>query len=580
MLVTIENHEGIVERLNSKTVLALDTETAGLDWFDRLFSIIISDDSEDFYFDRRLLCKNFDWIVDPVILHPHNWIFKNAKFDMRMLFMDGFHITGVIEDIGTAARILKNDHWGKKAYSLAELAKREGMEKLDIAEAYIKKNKLYEVRKTRLNEEYKQPMYNEVPLDVIGEYACKDGRLTYDLREIYLSRMDDDDRRVYENECKLIPVCFDMEMSGIRINIEYTEKGMAYEEEKLKEVRRHFLQATGKEYEDTKSLLIPIFEAAGEIIPSTDKGNPSLTGDVLETFSSPVAKIVQNIRSHEKRISTYYKNYINGYDKGGYIHPTMWPDGTRTGRFSYSNPNLQNIPKEEDPEAPYVIRGCFVPTPGNVFVSFDYKQMEYRMMLAYANARRLIDEVMNGADVHTATSQLLGITRDRAKTLNFAILYGAGIEEISRMLSIPMAEASRLRTKYFLGLPDVERLIWDVIRTGRDRGYVKNWLGRKLRADRDFCYALPNHLIQGGCADVVKVAMNRIHPLLASRKSKMVLQVHDQLLMDMYPQDFDLVPEIKKIMESVWSMNGMDLLVDVEWSRTSFAERDMEAWGG
>lgn len=569
MVVTYPSLQGALTVLSDRDVLSCDTETSGLTWGDRLFAVIIADAEKEYYFPTELVPSLRPLFKDK----KKTWVFKNAKFDMRMLHWEGIEIAGEIEDITFAARVLKNDLYGQKAYSLEALAKREGLEKLSIVEDYIKEHKLYEMRPYKLGGTYKQPQFDKVPLNIISEYGCMDARLTYDLRRTYLRRMDAEDEKIYKHECSLINTCFDMEMRGVRLDIKYTEEGMAYEKEQLQKKKRHFLQATGKEYQDSKGLLVPIFEAAGEQIPKTDKGNPSLTDDVLENFTSPVGKIVQGIRYSEKRISTYYTNYINGHDERGYIHPTMWIEGTRTGRFSYSNPNLQNIPKEESSEEKYVIRGCFAPTPGNIFVSLDYKQMEYRMMLAYAGERRLIQEVMNGADLHQATAELLRIQRSPAKTLNFAILYGAGIEQISRMLQVSLAEAARLRTKYFLGLPRVEAFISDVIGTGRTRGFVRNWYGRKLRSDSDFAYALPNHLIQGGCADVVKIAMRetaKIHPA--------VLQVHDQLLLDIHPSKVGLVDDIKRAMESVWSMNGMSLEVDIKWSDKSFAERDMYEW--
>lgn len=234
---------------------------------------------------------------------------------------------------------------------------------------------------------------------------------------------------------------------------------------------------------------------------------------------------------------------------------------------------MQNVPKEEDSTEPYVVRGCFVPRPGHVFVSMDYSQMEYRMMAAYANEVSIIERVMKGEDFHQVTADLFGVTRKTAKTLNFAILYGAGEEKLAFMLGVAREEARRLKLKYFMALPRVEKLIDDVIRTGKSRGYVKNWLGRKMRAEFFFAYALPNHLIQGGGADVVKTAMIRIDKEFPD--VKMVLQVHDQLVFDMTPDQYVHIPRIKEIMESVWTMNGMKLEVDVSWSARSFAERDM-----
>ena len=194
-------------------------------------------------------------------------------------------------------------------------------------------------------------------------------------------------------------------------------------------------------------------------------------------------------------------------------------------------------------------------------------------MAAYAREEAIIKRVMEGEDFHRVTAEIFGVSRKVAKTLNFAILYGAGEEKLANMLGVSRIEARRLKDRYFMALPKVERLVDQVIGTGRKRGYVINWLGRKLYAGFNFCYALPNHLIQGGGADAVKSAMVEIGEKFP--QVMMVLQVHDQLVFDMPPEHYQYIPEIKAIMERQWEKNGMRLEVDVSWSARSFAERDM-----
>ena len=393
MIITLGNWDKVADQLSLAHVLSLDSETTGLALFDRLFSVIISDDKDDFYFDKRIIGPSFIPRFKYLIASLKcTWVLKNAKFDMHMLEKEGIYLPNA-EDITIAARLLRNDFYGEKAYSLAELAKREGMAKSDLAMKHIKENKLYEVRKPKFGKEYKQPQFDKIPQILISEYACKDARLTYDLRRIYLERMDASDKKVYAMETELLPVCLAMERQGIRLDIAAAEAGHKWEKECLATKKRHFTQATGIEYSDSKTVLLPIFKEAGELEHFTKAGNPSLTDEILDTFTSPIAKIVQSVRHHEKRISTYYENYLNMVDDNSRIHPTMWQEGTRTGRFSYSNPNLQNIPKEEGATYEHVVRACFIPSPGNYFISLDFKQMEYRLMLAYANAKRLIKQV-------------------------------------------------------------------------------------------------------------------------------------------------------------------------------------------
>lgn len=567
----------IIGQLQDDRFLSVDTETTGLEWRDRLFCATISTEHDDFYFDKEDIHDLDHIFADPARI----WIMQNAPFDLRMLRHAGVELAGTLGELQVAARLVRNDGVSQKWYSLALQAKRHGWEKYTIVEDEIQKKKLYEIRTPRIGQPEKQPRYDWVDRKILQVYAMHDTRLTRDLCKKYISQFDMVDgnhAKVWNNECSLTRVVFEMEWRGIGLDIPYTRGAMDHEQAKLDKLYREFHASSGIEYVDSGQTFEKVFTKYGMPIVRTPKGNPSFTDEVLEKYDHPVAEAIRAIRSSEKMISTYYRNMLNLYeplsDTLGVIRPSMWQAGTRTGRFSYSNPNLQNLPKEEDSKEKYVTRGCFVPRPGKCFLSLDYSQQEYRLMLAYANEKAVIEQVMAGMDVHQATADLLGISRSYAKTLNFAILYGAGIEKIARMLKCSKQEAKRLKLLYFMKLPNVERFIDQVIRTGRARGFVHNWFGRRLYADKEFCYALPNHLIQGGGADVCKVAMVRIGP-----DAPMVAQIHDQLI---FEEDFDdNLPEkaarYKQIMEDAFpEKNGIRLKVDVSWSKTSLAERDME----
>lgn len=572
----------VLNKLKTVPVLACDTETTGLEETDRPFALIIADKDTEYYFDDRIIPDL--WVneeLHELFKNPdRHWVLQNAKFDMRMLGYRGISIEGHVLDDVVLARVNRNDHFGGRAYSLDAQAKRHGWSKDDRVMSYIKEHGLYAIRKDFFGREYKQPQFDKVPVDLMEQYACQDARLTYDLFSIYVKQFDADDRKIVENETALTKVCFSMERTGMMLNKDYTLKALHYERGQLEAAREGYAAITGNNFVNSAKAISPHLD--NYKLPTTDAGNESLTDDVLEAIISDgserarsVASLVQKIRTHDKRISTYYENYLCMVTAAGVIHPDMQQAGTRTGRFSYRDPNLQNVPKEEESTATYVIRGCFMPRPGHVYVSFDYSQMEYRMMAAYAGEMGVIEQVMGGVDFHEATAKLFGVSRKHAKTLNFAILYGAGEEKLAYMLGISRSEARTLKLKYFMALPKVERFIDTVIRTGKSRGYVKNWLGRKLYSDPKFAYALPNHLIQGGGADVVKVAMNKIYNEYP--EMGMVLQVHDQLVFDVHPSNFGKLTKIKEIMENAFPpMNGMRLTVDVSHSKVSLAERDME----
>lgn len=575
MIVTDDNKHQMLEHLASEKVFSLDTETTGLDWDDRAFAVVIATKSKVFYMEHWDFLKHLHHL-------PLEVIMINAKFDMRMINLP-FYSPWNIRDVGIFERVLKNDGISLASYSLEAIAKRRGVgEKSDIVENYIKAYSLYEERTTKYTgETYKNKRFDQVDRNILREYALLDARLTFDIYQDQLKSTDEEDMRVFNNECDLIHCTYKMEMDGIKVDQEYTEKALLWEAEKLEEAKERFKEFSGLTYKDTKSLLVPYFEKHGEKIKYTAKGNPSLTNDDLESFTSPAAKFVQDIRYHEKRISTYFTSYLDLADSNSFIHPNIVQHGTATGRFSYAKPNLQNCSKDEPDENPYTVRGCFVPeSKKNIFLSLDYAQQEYRLMLDYANEIRVIREVLAGKDVHQAIADAVRISRHFAKKLNFIFLYGGGPQRIAEMLGISVREAKKLRDEYFLALPKVDKFISDVIGVSRKRGYVRNWLGRKLRNKYDFGYKAPNHLIQGGCGDIIKVAMVDIFKHLKSTNIKMRLQVHDQLVFEGEEEELrENYTAIKNIMESSYKpMNGMILTTDASYSEESFAERTMKKW--
>jgi len=824
------DREFIMHHLLDAPEMSFDTETTGLDETDRMFCATISTSEHDIYIPRELLWELQEVFNDPTKV----WYFQNAKFDMRMARNESIEFAGTVVDIAVTARLIRNDY---PKYSLEAQAFREGMQKIDLVKKAVEEKRLYEFRSRRIGPPEKVSRYDWVDRDILRRYAAHDSRITFDLAKIYQSKFSTEEGnhlRVYNNENALTKVCFEIERRGILLDREYTERAMEFEKLKVAASMQEFFTKTGIPFVDSAKRLGPIFQEAGETVSYTEKGNISLTDAVLDSYASPIAQIVRDIRSSQKLISTYFTNYLNMYDRDGVIHPTMWQGGTKTGRFSYSDPNLQNIPKDDpDDKTGFVVRGCFMPRPGNVFLSIDYETQEYMVMLAYANEVGLIRQVMDGLDVHQATANMLGITRKQAKTLNFACigegqlvltsrglvpieevktdmllwdgcewvshggviykgiqevitydgltatpdhivftrsgreipfgeaaneqgddgiftsatgyvphrypysgservgsgekapdnrshlqgvrralpyrsgehsarsysklsvpeitevwgecepstakplqkilgcthsmyesilflleklwrswnrstmhtegildgsfrqvlgrrdtiggcgqdeqrgalrnrkledrievrepakqkkkvydilnagprsrftvsgklvhncLYGAGPDKIAKMLKVSPIEARRFRDLYFMKLPNVERFIDSVIRTGRSRGFVHNWLGRRLYAEKKFAYALPNHLIQSSCADVVKVAMNAL-----GSSCPIVLQVHDELIFEVPEGSVEeSAKKFGKVMADAWPVkNGVALRVSASYSKTSFAKRDL-----
>jgi DNA polymerase-1 len=587
MQVKRSNLHEAVRRLKEAGADGLDTETFGLRFQDRLFSIIVADGTDSYFFnylwyegldDEFILPRESIAQLKPIFENTASTFYiSNAKFDLSMLRKEGIEVYGRVFCTNALGRVLQNNHFD--GYSLERSAARIGLKKDDGVEEFIKANRLFTKEKIPGKKlEFKNKKFDKVPYDIMSKYAEMDARLHYQVGTYLEGKLNEVSSvgappltRVADNEIALTRVCFEAEWAGIRVSPSYIQGAIEYENTLLVRAKEEFRGHAGAEFTDSNKFLATVFEANKLDFPKTEKGNPSFTDDVLEDIAHPLAKAIRTIRHHEKRIGTYYSSFLFHKDDNDFIHPNIRQGGTESGRFSYSDPNLQNIPKEdsdEDKVKPYVVRGSFIPRDGFCFVSIDFAQQEFRLMLDYAGETELIREIMNGADVHQATADLLGISRKVAKTINFGLLYGMGTEKLSRALDISLDEARGYRDLYFARLPKVKNFISQVSSRGKARGFVWNWCGRRCYLEnKEFAYVLPNHLIQGGSADVIKFAMVKIANFLQGKQSKMVLNVHDELLFEVWENELEIVPILKNIMEEVYvPKNGLYLTCTVEHS--------------
>jgi DNA polymerase-1 len=268
------------------------------------------------------------------------------------------------------------------------------------------------------------------------------------------------------------------------------------------------------------------------------------------------------------------------------VHPNYNPDGAAHGRFSSSAPNWQNLTSEEGEEsAEFIVRRAIIPRPGFVLIMPDYDQMEYRLMFELAcrivgYETPLVKEIKNGKDPHQATADLVSslgttLSRSRAKNGNFALLYGSGDAKLSETIGGTLTEAKALRKSIFGVAPEINIFIQNVMNTAERRGYIFNWLGRRCHfPDPRFAYKAPNYLVSGGCADIVKVAMNRIDEALRKKKSRMIMTVHDELPCEVHESELTTVPLIvKTIMESVFPHQYLPLTCGMEHSFKSLGDK-------
>jgi len=590
--------------LTKKKYLSLDTETTGLNWAgkDEIVAIIISTDTDDYYFNFKdygeedapvITRAEFYNEMEDVLLDPKIiWFMHNAKFDLHMLAKWGFLIAGPVHCTMAIERLLDSQ---AASLSLDNVAKRYGLRKSGDVMDYLRENKLYEVRSVEGKKKRERIYFwDKVPYRVLQPYGEIDGRITYKIgkkqrREITAISKEQGDipnniYKVYLNEVRLTRTVFHMEHLGVRLNVPYCEKAICFYESRYEALLEEWVNATGCAFVDSAKAIraaVPDLRAG-----RTDKDQESFDKASLKLTNHPAASLILDIREC-KKILDFFNTFLHYVDRDGYIHPSLNQSGTRTGRFSCSSPNLQQLTKDsdealEDDEA-FPIRRAIIPSEGHYFLLIDYDQQEYRMMLDYCGAKVLINKVKAGMDVHSAMAETVSefspISRKQAKTTNFFILYGGGIVALANKLGLSRAEARKIREAVFEAAPSLKRFIRRVSDRARTHMHVKNWLGRMVHfppprvGKKDMYYKAPNALIQGGCADVVKVAMNECDELLAPYKSRMVLCIHDELIFEIaYDEEF-LVPRLKSIMEKVYPYIHLPLTATVEYSEHSLADR-------
>ena len=201
--------------------------------------------------------------------------------------------------------------------------------------------------------------------------------------------------------------------------------------------------------------------------------------------------------------------------------------------------------------------------------------MEYRLFLDYAGEMELIEKVLGGLDVHEATAQLMGVSRSEAKTINFMLLFGGGAAKLAAALGVSLEEARALKQKYLRAFPGIGRLMGDTAQAVRARGYIRNWAGRRCYyPNLEYDYTALNCLIQGGCAEVLKLGLVEIDKQLASRQSKLVLTIHDENIIEAREDEAPQVArQVQQIMEAVYPHKHIPLTVGMEWSAKSLADK-------
>ena len=438
-----------------------------------------------------------------------------------------------------------------------------------------------------------QKNMRELPPSEVYNYACEDADITLQLKNVLQPKLVEAgvDRLFNEVEMPLIPVLAEMECNGVRIDTAALKETSQVFTERMLQLEQEIYQAAGK----TFNVASP--KQVGDILfgemKIIDKPKKTKTGqyvtseEVLQTLRSkhPIVAHILDYRALKKLLGTYVDalpKLIN--PRTGHIHTSFNQAVTATGRLSSSDPNLQNIPvRGEDGKE---IRKCFIPEEGCEFFSADYSQIELRVMAHLSQDANMLDAFREGYDIHAATAAKIynkpvsEVTRDertKAKRANFGIIYGITVFGLADRLNIERAEAKQLIDGYFKMFPQVQQYMEQAKETARANGYVETFFHRRrylpdINSGNATVRAIAernaiNAPIQGSAADIIKVAMVRIFQRFQHEniRSKMILQVHDELNFSVLPTEKEQVERI--VMEEMQAAYPLDvpLVADSGW---------------
>ncbi len=553
----------LVKQLLGQPEICFDTETTGIDANDvelvgMSFSFV---PSEAFYIPcppdqeaTKQILKQFEPLFND---EKKVWIGQNVKYDLLVLKWYGVEIKGKIFDTMLVHYVIEPD--GKRSMDLLS-AQYLGYEPVHIEELIGKKGKT-------------QGNMRDVGLEKIKDYAAEDADITLQLKHILTPflKTKEVEKVFYEVENPLVKVLTDMEFEGVKVDVDFLREYSKQLDNDAKLAEDNVYQQAGVRFNisSPKQLGEVLFEKL-KLDPKAKKtktGQYATGEDVLIKLSHQ-SKIVDDILAYREltKLKSTYVDALPGLinRKTGRVHTTYAQAVAVTGRLASNNPNLQNIPVRT--ERGREIRKAFVPRDENhVLLSADYSQIELRIVAAISGDPNMCDAFKNGKDIHTATSaKVFGVAekdvtkemRYKAKSVNFGIIYGQGAFGLADNLGISRTEAREIIDNYKKQFANIQKYMDDTINFAREHGYVQTLMGRKrwLRDINSSNFTVRgfaernaiNSPIQGTAADMIKLAMIKIHKEFRQQgfKSKMLLQVHDELVFDAHKDEVEIIKPI------------------------------------
>lgn len=496
----------------------------------------------------------------------------NLKFELNMLRAEGIEVRGKLWDTMVGAFLMNENEPSYALKSLGSKYLKEG--------AADEQDKLIEYMRSHRLKDSQGWRYDWVPPQVMEPYAIQDILLTEGLYWMQMAELSKDPALtdVAVTDMELIRVLADMEWCGVKIDL---ERCITYGREcqgRLMEITEELQRLVGRRFEpgSTKAVAQELLRRGIKTRFETKTGGPSTSEKSLEQAKGDkFVDLMLAYRSWQKA-QAFYTSFLELADYHGYIHPQLNQVSYVTGRMACSRPNLQGLPQ---PDGIHKIRDVVVPEEGTALWSFDYSQMELRVVANYAGETAMIKAFEQGEDIHQVTADLMSVSRFDAKRVNFGMLYGSGAQGLANEWNIDRKRAGDLLQRHRQAYPKLRGLANHAGRVGTQRGYIRYWSGRVRHTKGLESHKVLQTLISGGCADVMRQVMVRVHHMLQGTGARMLTQVHDELLVQIpYGQEEDLVPAIVEVMEDFDYFDLAPLKVDVAVAKDSWMNK--EEWHG
>jgi len=571
LIQSITSLKKVLAEVSKADAICFDTETTGLDALKaKMIGLALSTEKgKAFYIDCQQERESVLEELKSFFQQDKLWIAQNIKYDMHVLENDGITLEGRKFDTMLAHYLIEPDQ-------------KHGMDFLALK--YL--NYIPVSIETLIGKKGKgQKSMLDVPVEEVTDYACEDADITFQLYELFKVELEKTGRlyQVFEEiEMPLVDVLKDMERVGFNLDVDSLK---VMSEELAKEeimLEAKIKDLAGKEFNvsSPKQLGEVLFEKMelDAKAKKTKSGQYSTSEEVLTKLAGKheIIDHILDFRGVKKLKSTYVDALPLLIDENSNrIHTSFNQAVAATGRLSSVNPNLQNIPIRT--ERGKLMRKAFIPSEGNMLLAADYSQVELRLMAEMSGDEGMIEAFQNKQDIHSATAaKVFGISleevdrdqRSKAKMVNFGIIYGISAFGLSQRLGVSRKEAKAMIDEYFAKYPKVKEFMDKSVKDARDHGFVETIKGRRRVLNdinsrnavvRGFAERNAiNAPIQGAAADIIKIAMINIQDRMKAEdlKSKMLLQVHDELIFDVLPSELDKMKDLVKTeMEGAVSMS-------------------------